>query len=379
MRGVAGCGRRRRWDDLKGADPAGAMRDVRIDDRRARTRLPVAGPRLVGGAARRPAGWRPSEEGAGPPPRALNAVEQLRPIGRVWHGPGARSLNDGVAADEGVSRETCGARLEAGGWTAARPVLVVGEVGEPGARRGFRAASAAPPGGARGWGRVSRPAAAEVNAGQTYIGEARGGASARSPSRSAANRVPVDRARLRAAAVDRHAPPQPHRPARPSCWPRSRGAEIPHRQGEIDPGRLRAAGACSAGRAYRIRAGWRRRAGERERRRWALAPGDPAVVREGARARPASYLPGAPAPERLALAAGGPTREARGAARPGIADVARDRGRALGHAAAHASNEARSGSTSAARCARFFTQRGDRPAGGGRVRGRARRADQGRA
>ena len=101
--------------------------------------------------------------------RAQTAVEQLRTIGRVWIGPGARELAAGVVADEAFARDL--RALEAAVVASpARPVLVVGEQGTGRTTRlralGARLAE-------RGWG-VFEAGAAEVNAGQTYIGELEG-------------------------------------------------------------------------------------------------------------------------------------------------------------------------------------------------------------
>ena len=94
------------------------------------------------------------------------AIERLKPIGRVWHGPGARALSDGVVAGDAFARDL--RALEAAVVASPpRPVLVVGEVGTGRTTRlralGARLAE-------RGWG-VFEAGAAEVNAGQTYIGE----------------------------------------------------------------------------------------------------------------------------------------------------------------------------------------------------------------
>jgi ATP-dependent Clp protease ATP-binding subunit ClpC len=238
---------------------------------------------------------------------AQMAIDRLKPIGRTWFGQEARALADGVVSDDAFARDL--RALEAAVTaTPARPVLVIGELGTGRTTRlralGARLAE-------RGWG-VFEAGAAEVNAGQTYIGELEGRV------RELAGTLGGNRVLWIVPDFEQFLWTGTHRHSRTGLLDlvlaTLEGARI-HLAGEIDP--------AAYERLVRARPAVRtafeplRIAPASEKATLALAKGDPAVVRE-ALALARQYLPGALPGALLSLLEA--TRN-RVAGEPGIADV----------------------------------------------------------
>ncbi len=291
------------------------------------------------------------------------AADRARPAGAR----GARRRPE--AADGRALRRDVAALVTA--IRAGKPLLLVGERGSG---RLSRLRAAAGELARDGW-MTFEAGAAEVNAGMTYVGELEGRVRhiVRTLDReSALWIVPA----VRGAAVRRHLPPEPARRARPAAGGLA-DAQV-HVAGVVEPGRLRAAGAGAPAGARRVR---RRARGADGRAAHAGArrPGG-SGHRSGRAARGARARPPFPrrrgAAGRAALAAGGDAPPPAGRRPADAGRRAGDDHRAL-RAAGVAARRARAARRRRAACVLHVAR--DRPARGGRVHDRARRAAQGGA